>query len=489
MPSPGAFLTDLYQLTMAAAYWQEGMHDRLATFHLFFRTAPFGGRFAISCGLPQVAELVQDFRFEEEEIAYLGTLTGGDGKVLFRPDFLAYLARLELTCDIDAVPEGTVLFPSEPSIRVSGPILQCQLLETPLLTLLNFPTLIATKAARICQAAGNGNVLEFGLRRAQGRDGGLTASRAAYIGGCAATSNVAAGRLYDIPVRGTHAHSWVTCFDDEIDAFAAWARAMPNNSIFLVDTYDSIQGVKNALEAGRWLRDHGYEMAGIRLDSGDLLELGIEARRLLDEAGFPQAAIVASNDLDEYRIEALREAGSPIGVWGVGTRLATAWEEPALGGVFKLSALHTGAGWDPRIKLSETRSKVNLPGRLQIRRYSDGHRFLADVLYDLESEPDGAGGSLCQDDGTEEQIPAGAEGQDLLLPFLRQGRLVSDLASAKEARGRCLEQLNRMPEGIRRLTNPAPYPVRLEKSLYDLRERLISEAEISVLAQRGEACS
>ena len=284
MPSPGAFLTDLYQLTMAAAYWEEGIHDRLAAFHLFFRTAPFGGQFAISCGLSQVAELVQDFRFEEEEIAYLGTLTGSDGKALFGSDFLDYLARLELTCDIDAVAEGTVLFPSEPSLRVSGPILQCQLLETPLLTLLNFPTLIATKAARICHAAGDGSVLEFGLRRAQGRDGGLTASRAAYIGGCAATSNVAAGRLYDIPVRGTHAHSWVTCFDDEAEAFAAWARAMPNNSIFLVDTYDSIQGVRNAIEAGRWLRDHGYEMAGIRLDSGDLLELGIEARRLLDEA-------------------------------------------------------------------------------------------------------------------------------------------------------------------------------------------------------------
>lgn len=470
-------LTDLYQLTMAAAYWKEGIHEQGATFHLCFRRAPFGGGFAISCGLAQVADLIREFRFSEQELAYLRTLTGSDGLPLFHPDFLAYLADLELSCDIEATAEGTVLFASEPILRVTGPILQCQLLETPLLTYCNFPTLIATKAARICEAAGDSPVLEFGLRRAQGPDGGLTASRAAYIGGCAATSNVAAGRLWDIPVRGTHAHSWVTCFDDETEAFAAWARAMPNNSTFLVDTYDSIQGVENAVEAGRWLRREGYDLAGIRLDSGDLLELSLEARRLLDEAGFEGAAIVASNDLDEFRIRALRDAGSPIGVWGVGTRLATAWGEPALGGVFKLSSLHANGCWRPKIKLSEVRAKINLPGRLQVRRYSEGGRFLGDVIHDLDSVHDNESMAVDPRDGSETNLPVGSETEDLLSPFVRGGQLLSPTPSAREARAHCLEQLARMPSASKSLVHPDPYPVRLDKSLYDLRQRLIAEAE------------
>ena len=237
------------------------------------------------------------------------------------------------------IPEGTIVFPHEPLLRVHGPLLQAQLLETALLNIVNFQTLVATKAARVVLAARGEPVLEFGLRRAQGIDGALAASRAAYLGGCAATSNVLAGRLYGIPVRGTHAHSWVMCFDDELEAFRAYARAMPNNCVFLVDTYDTLDGVRHAIEVGQELRRQGHEMIGIRLDSGDLAWLSIEARRMLDEAGFPKATIVASNELDEQIIASLKDQGATIGVWGVGTRLVTAYDQPALGGVYKLAAI------------------------------------------------------------------------------------------------------------------------------------------------------
>ncbi|MCA9445228.1 MAG: nicotinate phosphoribosyltransferase, partial [Candidatus Omnitrophica bacterium] len=292
-------LTDLYQLTMAYGYWKTGRAEREAVFHLFFRKNPFKGGYTIAAGLQYVADFVEGFRFSADDIQYLSILTGNDEKPLFEPSFLEYLADLDLRLDVDAVPEGTVVFPHEPLVRVKGPILQCQILETPLLNFINFQSLIATKASRIVTATGGEPVLEFGLRRAQGIDGGLAASRAAYIGGCDATSNVLAGKLFGIPVRGTHAHSWVMSFHNELSAFQEYAEAMPNNCVFLVDTYDTIEGVRNAIEVGKELRESGHEMVGIRLDSGDLAYLSIEARKLLDEAGFPNAAIVASNDLDE----------------------------------------------------------------------------------------------------------------------------------------------------------------------------------------------
>ena len=331
---------------MAYGYWKTGRAEREAVFHLFFRKNPFQGGYTIAAGLQSVADLLEDFRFETDDIEYLSTLTGNDGKALFAPDFLDYLSELEFSCDVDAVPEGTVVFPHEPMVRVKGPILQCQILETPLLNLINFQSLIATKASRITTATGGESVLEFGLRRAQGIDGALAASRAAYIGGCDATSNVLAGKLFGIPVKGTHAHSWVMSFDDELSAFREYAAAMPNNCVFLVDTYDTIQGVRNAIEVGKQLRESGHEMVGIRLDSGDLAYLSIEARNLLDEAGFPDAAIVASNDLDEGIIASLKDQGAKIAVWGVGTKLVTAFDQPALGGVFKLGAMRneTGSG-------------------------------------------------------------------------------------------------------------------------------------------------
>ena len=279
-----ALLTDLYQITMAFGYWKAGKADQEAVFHLFFRHQPFQGGFTLSCGLDDSIQYLLGFKFEKSDLEYLGQLKGNDGRRLFEAPFLKYLGAVKLRLDVDAIPEGTVVFPQEPLLRVRGPLLQAQLVETALLNLQNFQSLIATKAARVCLAAQGDPVVEFGLRRAQGIDGALTASRAAYIGGCAGTSNVLAGKVFGIPVKGTHAHSWVMSFDNELDAFSVYADALPNNCIFLVDTYDTIAGVRHAIEVGKRLRKRGHKLAGIRLDSGDLAYLSVEARKILDAA-------------------------------------------------------------------------------------------------------------------------------------------------------------------------------------------------------------
>jgi len=344
--------------------------------------------------------------------------------------------------------------------------------------MVNFQTLIATKAARICEAARGEPVLEFGLRRAHGIDGSLSASRAAYIGGCAATSNVLAGKLFDIPVKGTHAHSWVMSFDDELEAFDAYARAMPNNCVFLVDTYDTLDGVKNAVEIGRRLRRGGHEMVGIRLDSGDLAELSIEARRLLDEGGLPQAAIVASNDLDENVIADLKGQGATIGVWGVGTRLVTGHDQGALGGVYKLTAVRKAdQDWRYKVKLSEQATKTTTPGILQIRRYSEGGRFLADMIYDeLLGVPAEAIVVDPMAPTRRKVIPAETSFDDLLVPVFRGGKVVYECPSLGTIRRRTCDQLAALHQGMGRPAAADRYPSGLEKGLYELKMRLIQEA-------------
>jgi nicotinate phosphoribosyltransferase len=471
-------LTDLYQLTMAAAYWKCGRADDEAVFHLFFRRPPFGGGYAIAAGLADALEWVRNFRFEEADLLYLQCLTGRDGTPLFEPPFLRYLARLELTVDIDALPEGTVVFGQEPLLRVRGPLLQAQLLETALLCILNFQTLVATKAARVCEAARGESVLEFGLRRAQGPDGALSASRAAFIGGCAATSNVLAGRRFGIPVRGTHAHAWVMSFDSEREAFQAYARAMPHNSVFLVDTYDTPRGVREAIEAGRWLRDQGHSLGGIRLDGGDLAQLSIAARALLDEAGFPDAAIVAGNDLDEHQIENLKLQGARISVWGVGTRLVTAHDQPALGGVYKLGALRRPGGqWEPRIKLSDQPIKISNPGILQLRRYRTEDGFIGDVIHDVSAGPASITSAVdIEDSGHVWNPPADATPEDLLVPVLRGGDVASADDSLSTIQTRARDQLAQLPAATRRFANPQPYFVGLDRDLHETRQRLIAAA-------------
>jgi nicotinate phosphoribosyltransferase len=341
-----ALLTDFYQMTMAYGYWKAGLERKEAVFQLFFRKTPFKGGFTIAAGLESVIHFIENFKFDSSDLNYLAQLKGPDGNLYFNEEFLNYLAQLRFTGDIDAIPEGTVVFPYEPLVRVQAPLIECQLLESPLLNLINFPTLVATKAARVCLAANGDSVIEFGLRRAQGIDGALTASRAAYIGGCDSTSNILAGKMFGIPVKGTHAHSWVMVFDEELEAFQTYAKNLPNNCVFLVDTYDTIEGVKKAIQVGQWLRQEGKKMIGIRLDSGDLADLSIKSRALLDQAGFENAVIVASNELDETIISELKRQGAQINVWGVGTNLVTAKDQPALDGVysFRLFGIQARSG-------------------------------------------------------------------------------------------------------------------------------------------------
>ncbi len=482
MPTPYrdtlALLTDLYQLTMAYGYWKSGRHEDEATFHLTFRKSPFKGAFAIASGQGVLHEILAGFRFADDDLAYLATLRGNDDAPLFAPAFLELLGTLRLTCTIEAVPEGTVVFPHEPLLRVTGPLLQAQLLETLLLNVINFHTLIATKAARICLAAEGDRVMEFGLRRAQGIDGGLGASRAAFVGGCVGTSNVLAGKRYGIPVLGTHAHSWVMVFDSELEAFEAYAAAMPNNCVFLVDTYDTLDGVRRAAQVATRLRARGHELVGVRLDSGDLAWLSIEARKILDAAGFPDASIVASNDLDEHIIHSLKSQGARIDVWGVGTKLATAYDQPALGGVYKLSSLRRpGGAWEPRVKLSEQLIKVSTPGRLQVRRFLRDGKLEGDAIYD---EAIGIPPSPTivdpMDPTRRRRFDAGLEARDLLAPFFGPDGPVGAPEPLSAARDRAHAELATLHEGVKRLTFPHIVPVGLEHDLHALKTRLVLDA-------------
>jgi nicotinate phosphoribosyltransferase len=473
-----ALTTDLYEVTMACGYWNAGVSDHEAAFHVTFRHNPCGGQFTVACGLATAIDFLRTFHFDETEIDYLASQRGNDGKPLFGDGFLKYLRSLRLTCEIDALPEGTLVFANEPLIRVVGPIIQCQLLETALLNIFNFQSLIATKAARVCMAAKGDPVIEFGLRRSQGVDGGLTAARAAYIGGCAGTSNLQAGQQFGIPVSGTQAHSWVMFFENELEAFQSYARAMPNNCIFLVDTYNSIDGIRHAIEIGSELRRQGHEMIGVRLDSGDRVALSIEARRMLDKAGFANAKIVCSGDLDEYTITDLKQRGAKIDVWGVGTKLSTGQPDAALGGIYKLGAIRRpGGAWQYRIKLSEESAKASVPGSLQVRRfYQPDERFMADAIYETDygvSEP-------CEivDVETEAKtkIPRNTRYSDLLVPIFRAGQVVYEEQSIEASREHLRKQLSCAPPEILQLNHPMPYKIGLERSLYELRSSLISRA-------------
>ena len=472
-----ALLTDFYQMTMAYGYWKAGLERKEAVFQLFFRKTPFKGGFTIAAGLESVIHFIENFKFDSSDLNYLAQLKGPDGNLYFNEEFLNYLAQLRFTGDIDAIPEGTVVFPYEPLVRVQAPLIECQLLESPLLNLINFPTLVATKAARVCLAANGDSVIEFGLRRAQGIDGALTASRAAYIGGCDSTSNILAGKMFGIPVKGTHAHSWVMVFDEELEAFQTYAKNLPNNCVFLVDTYDTIEGVKKAIQVGQWLRQEGKKMIGIRLDSGDLADLSIKSRALLDQAGFENAVIVASNELDETIISELKRQGAQINVWGVGTNLVTAKDQPALDGVYKLSAIRDpGKEWKYKLKLSEQMLKVSNPGILQVKRFYSQHENVADVIYDIHMPWEGECLSVDPLDPTHVRvIKKGVPSKDLLKPIFRQGKCVYQRPSLQEIHQHTQQELSHFPVGIKRFLNPHVYGVGMEKKLYDLKIHLIKQ--------------
>jgi nicotinate phosphoribosyltransferase len=475
VPMSTALLTDLYQLTMAYGYWRTGKATEEAAFHLFFRENPFGGGLSIAAGLEPVIRWLDALRFTKDDVDYLRTLTGTDGKPLFDDGFLRYLTDFRFACDVHAIPEGTVVFPHEPLVRVTGPIMQAQIVESALLNAINFSTLIATKAARVVAAAKGDPVLDFGLRRAQGPDGAMSASRAAYIGGVSATSNVLAGKLFGIPVKGTHAHSWVMSFPTELESFERYADVMPSNALLLVDTYDSIQGVRNAIEVGKKLRERGHELIGVRLDSGDLAYLSIQARRLLDEAGFPDAVIAASNDLDENVIVSLKEQGARVNVWGVGTRLVTAYDQPALGGVYKLAAVRKeGGAWEHRIKVSEQAIKTSTPGILQVRRFLSGGLAEGDMIFD---EVQGPGPMMIDplDLTRRKRFEDSHAFEDLLVRVYEKGRRIYEPPPLEEVRRRCEMQLAMFHPGVQRFLNPHRFPVGLEQKLYDLKTRLVLE--------------
>ena len=464
-----SLLTDFYQFTMAYAYWKAGLDQYEAVFHLFFRRPPFEGGFTIAAGLESVIHYIENFKVEESDLLYLKSLN------IFSEDFFEYLRNLHLTCTIDAVPEGTVVFPYEPLLRIQGPLLQCQLLESPLLNLINFPTLIATKAARVCIAAEGDSVFEFGLRRAQGIDGALTASRAAYIGGCEATSNTLAGKLYGIPVRGTHSHSWVMAFEEELLSFKAFAHYLPNHCVLLVDTYDSLEGVKKAIQVGKELKEKGKNLLGIRLDSGDLAYLSIEARKMLDEAGFYETKIYASNELDETIISELKRQGSKISVWGVGTNLVTGKDQKALDGVFKLSAIRNGnEPWRYTLKLSEQMLKVSNPGILQVRRFKNETGYIADTIFD-EGHPISGDCFLIDplDPTKERVISAQMPFLDLLVPIFHKGKKLYIPPSLTDIREKIKRELKFFPKGIKRFLNPHQFIVGMEKTIHAQKMQLI----------------
>lgn len=473
-------LTDLYQLTMAQGYWETGQGATQACFHAYFRDYPFRGGYAIACGMDQLAELIDGFAFSAEDVDYLASLDAPGGGRLFKPAFLEYLRTFSLRVDVDAVVEGAVVFPHEPIVRVMGPIMDCQLIETALLNCVNFETLIATKAARVCLAAHGLPVAEFGLRRAQGAGGGMWASRAAVVGGCASTSNVLAGKTYDLPVSGTHAHSWVMSFPSELEAFRAYAREFPRNCVLLVDTYDVEQGIRNAITVGLEMRARGERLAGIRIDSGDLAWLAKMARRMLDEAGLDDCGIVLSNDLDEYTIQSILDEGAPVSSWGVGTKLACAFDQPTLGGVYKLSATRAPgqAEWVDRLKISESAAKLTVPGVLDVRRYyNDNGTIAGDMVFDVNAGVDEGQVIVDPLDSMRRKKLVGKRFSTMLEPLARNGQVVLEASdrSAMEAQRRCREGLACLDESQKRMLNPHTYPVGLEYGLCERRRALVGK--------------
>jgi len=464
-------LTDLYELTMLAGYYEEKIADKKAVFDLYFRTNPFEGAYAVFAGLEPALGFLEQLRFQDDELSYLA------GLGLFKGSFIEYLRDFRFSGSVTAPPEGTVVFANEPLLTVEGTLAETQFVETMLLNLINFQTLAATKAARICHAAWDAEVAEFGLRRAQGPDGGLSASRAACIGGCRGTSNVLAGSRFGLPLRGTQAHSWVQAFPDELTAFRAYADAFPDSTILLVDTYDTLKsGVPNAIIVAGELRQRGHELRGIRIDSGDLAYLSREARRMFDGAGFGDVRIVASNDMDEFVIESVRNEGGQIDVYGVGTRLATCAGAGggALGGVYKLVEID-GV---PRLKVTGDLAKSTLPGRKQLYRFTDRDgSFIQDVVCLYGEEP--AAGDTVYDPTNPLRstvIPHSARPAELRRVVMADGRRTTPSEALEVMAARCRDELAKLPRGSLRLINPHRYKVSITEQLKCLRTELIERA-------------
>jgi nicotinate phosphoribosyltransferase len=467
-----ALLTDLYELTMLAGYLDEGMTDTPAVFDLFFRQNPFQGGYAVFAGLETALTYLEGLRFENDELAYL------KGLGIFRPSFLDYLREFRFRGTVTAPAEGTAVFANEPLVTIAGNLAEAQFVETALLNTLNFQTLVATKAARINHAASGAAVIEFGLRRAQGPDGGLSGARAAYVGGVRSTSNVLAGMTYGIPVKGTHAHSWIMAFPDELTAFRKYAEVFPEACVLLVDTYDTLKsGIPNAVTVAREMRERGHELAGVRIDSGDLAYLSREARRIFDAAGFPEVKIVASNELDEEVIDSIREEGGRVDIYGVGTKLATCMGEGggALGGVYKLVRIDDR----PKLKVTSDIAKATLPDQKRLLRVvAPDASFVQDVIT-LANEEIRPGEIVFNPVNPLQRIelPGDARFEDIRTIVMANGKRTSESPpKLDEMADRCADQLRKLPQGCLRFINPHRYKVSISRELNELRTRLMEEA-------------
>ena len=473
-------MTDLYELTMMQGYFKNKDRNETVIFDAFYRNNPMDSGYAICAGLEQVIEYINNLHFSKEDLDYLRSLG------IFKEDFLEYLRDFRFSGDIYAIPEGSVMFPREPMVKVIAPIMEAQLVETAILNLVNHQSLIATKTSRVCYAARGDGIMEFGLRRAQGPDAGIYGARAAMIGGCIGTSNVLAGRLFDVPVKGTHAHSWIMSFPDEYTAFKTYAKLYPSACILLVDTYDTLKsGVPNAIRVFTEMRNSGIPLTfyGIRLDSGDLAYLSKKARRMLDAAGFPDAVISASNDLDEYLIDSLKVQGCKITSWGVGTHLITSKDWPSFGGVYKLAAIQDSKTGEfiPKIKLSENSEKVTNPGNKTIYRIYDAEtgKIKADLIC-LVGETFSEDDPLVLFDPNEpwkktKLEPGTYRMREMMVPVFRNGECVYHSPKVMDIREYCSAELDTLWEETRRLVNPHGVYVDLSQKLYDMKIELLNQ--------------
>jgi nicotinate phosphoribosyltransferase len=467
-----ALFTDLYELTMMQGYFLLGFEQRVV-FDTFFRRQPYGGGFGVFAGLEDLLESLRELRFSAQDITYLDSLR------LFRPEFLRYLSEFRFRGDVFAMAEGDIVFPLEPLVRVHAPLVEAQLIESLVLNTLNFQTLIATKAARVYVAACGGSVLEFGMRRAQGMDGALSASRAAYVGGAAATSNTLAGRLYGIPVRGTMAHSWVMAFDTEAEAFQRFAEVYPENCILLIDTYDTLSsGLENAIRVGRSLQGGSGAGFGVRLDSGDLEYLARAVRARLDQAGLRHAVIAASNELSEDIIHQLVQDGAPIDIWGVGTSLVTGGTDASLSGVYKLTAREVDGAMAPTIKISNNPDKTTNPGVKQVYRFLGANGApIADLMALEEEHIEGNGAQVFHHPSvdTSHRLADYAEVRPMLKQRMAAGEIVGERPALAAIREHALDGLRHLDDSYKRIINPHIFKVSLSGALKNLKRRMIEE--------------
>lgn len=470
-------LTDFYELTMGNGYLENGLADTVCCFDLYFRKVPDNGGFAVMCGLEQAINYIKKLSFTDEDIAYLRD------KKIFSETFLDYLRNFKFSCDVWAIPEGTPVFPNEPLVIVKGPAIQAQLMETMLLLCINHQCLIATKAARIVKAADGRAVMEFGSRRAQGSDGAIYGARAAYIGGCAGTACTISDKEMGTPALGTMAHSWVQMFDSELDAFRAYAKCYPDACLLLVDTYNVLKsGIPNAIKVFNELRAEGHEPAGIRIDSGDITYLSRKARKMLDDAGFPNAKICISNSLDEYIIEDILRQGACIDSFGVGERLITSRSEPVFGGVYKLTAVEKDGQIIPKIKLSENVTKITTPDFKELWRFFDKTtgKAIADLITCYGEEVDDTKPYTIFDPEHpyKKKTVTDFTAKKLLVQIFDKGECVYESPSATEIRDFCREQIGTLWSEVTRFENPHEYYVDLSKKLWDKKNDLLNEMSV-----------